>query len=180
LVANDAVSRYDGFLVAAGADHLLVPLLRSYVGRKPVAGIFQASLSVALHLVLPGTRFGIVTTGKQYEAMLADGVAAFLGGDGAAVFGGAVASGVSADEVGNEAVVRSKVAAATRRLVEGGQVSVVCLGGAILVNCERWVREACVDVLGEENGMNVRIVDQMLAGVTTLDGLARMAIAFDY
>ena len=115
--------------------------------------------------------------------MLTNGVRKFLGTrEGVldpAVFGGVAATGIAA-EVGNEAVVKGNVMEATKRLVEGGDVSVVILDVAILVGLEQSARESCVEVLGEEKGKMVRIVGQMLAGVTTLDGLARVAAAFDY
>ncbi|KAK9242007.1 hypothetical protein V1506DRAFT_509858 [Lipomyces tetrasporus] len=69
---------YDGFLIACYADHMLTPLLQSFLGSKPVTGIFEASVSTALRLLAPGYQFGILTTGKPYEAMLAEGIKRLL------------------------------------------------------------------------------------------------------
>lgn len=176
------MANYDGFLIAAYGDHLLVPFLQSHVGRKPVVGIFQASITMALQLVRPNSKFAIITTGQQYEAMLSAGVRKFLGiADGIPdpdVFGGVAATGITAGEARESASL--KIKEATRRLLRTGNISVLCIGGAILIGLEQPVREACIEVLGEEKGKRVRLVDQLFAGMTTLDGLARIEACFDY
>lgn len=173
------ISQYDGFLVAGYADHLLVPLLQTHVPRtKTVCGIFQTSIATALQLLTPGEKFGIVTTGVQYEEMLKDGVARVLGATGGqcGLLSGVVATGLTYEETVAEerAVAKGKMMEATRRLLRDSDVGVICMGGVILVGMEPWVREACVEVLGEERGMAVRIVEQMRAGVAMLDGLCRI------
>jgi Asp/Glu/hydantoin racemase len=181
---KDVVDGYDGFLVAGYIDHSLVPLLQSHVGLKPVVGIFQATLTVSLQMITPGSKFGIITTGVQYEAMLTNGVRKFLGApDGSpdpTVFGGVVATAIAATELDNKDLLKQKVLVATHRLMKRGDVSVICLGGAILVGLENWVRQGCIEVLGEEKGKNIRLVDQMLAGITTVASLARIGAVSAY
>lgn len=145
-----------------------------------MVGIFEASVTTALHLVNPGTKFGIITTGHAYEAMLTEGVRRVLGigkgGRNSSFFGSVVATGISPDVLENEStvVIRSRVLDAVRAMVGAGDVGVICMGGVILAGLEGWVREACVEVLGPDIGEDVKVVDQMLAGVTTLHSLIKL------
>lgn len=97
----------------------------------------------------------------------------FLGtGKEANRFAGVVASGVDVDDLQRKtAVVKRKVVEATRKAVRLGNVGAICLGGVILVGMDEWVREACILELGEEIGGMVRVVDQLRAGIITLQGL---------
>src|SRR4051812_653051 len=47
----ELINDFDGFLGAAYGDHPVIRLLQSYVGEKPVVGIFDASVHAALQLV---------------------------------------------------------------------------------------------------------------------------------
>lgn len=91
-------------------------------------------------------------------------------------FGGVSATGIKVHDLStkSQGVVKSQVIEATRRLVRKGSVGAVCLGGAILLGMEGWVREACVMELGLEKGNDVRVIDQIVAGVMTLNSLARI------
>jgi Asp/Glu/hydantoin racemase len=155
-------------------------MLQSKVGRKPVVGMFQASVTTALHLLRPKSKFAIVTTTSGFIDHLNDAVNAMLGvgSEGSAVFTGVVASGITWDVLTKEPKEAAKqlMVDTVRNLVRGGDVSVVCLGGAILAGMSDWAQDACVQELGEEKGRLVRIVDPLLAGVVTLDGLIRMGI----
>jgi Asp/Glu/hydantoin racemase len=152
-------------------------MLQSFVGRKPVIGIFDSSITTALHLTLPNSKFGILTTGDNWTDPLVEGVKSFLGTREAtsisSIFGGVAATGVTIDDIGIESHIaaKAKVTKATRQLVRGGDISVVCVGGAILNGMENWIREACVAELGLESGERVQVVDQMLAGIMTLYSL---------
>jgi Asp/Glu/hydantoin racemase len=173
----DLIDDYDGFLGACYADHPLVRLLQSYVGNKPVVGIFDASIEAALSLVSSDSKFGILTTGQPFEVLLADGVKNLLrnhDGEGSqklAHFGGVVASEVGLDDTQVEA--KAKVTAATRRLVQNSKIDVICMGGVILAGMENWVYEACEAELGHTKGRVVKVVDQMLAGIWVLDAKLR-------
>jgi Asp/Glu/hydantoin racemase len=172
----EIVGDYDGFLGACYADHPLIRLLQSYVGTKPVVGIFDASILAGLQLVTPASKFGIVTTGATFEPLLADGVKLVLGhSEQLSRFSGVVASGVGIDDLhaGSQNLTREKIINATRRLLRASdlEVDVVILGGVILCGMEAWAREACELELGQEKGQKVKIVDQMLAGMLTLDAI---------
>jgi Asp/Glu/hydantoin racemase len=152
-------------------------MLQSKVGRKPVVGMFQASVTTALQFLLPQSKFAIVTTASSYVEHLADAVKALFGmGTGeSSVFAGVAASGITWDVLTKEPkeVAKRLMMDSVRELVKTGEVSVVCLGGAILVGMASWAQEACILELGEEKGRNVTIVDPLLSGVVTLDTSVR-------
>lgn len=134
---------------------------------KPVLGIFEASVTQALLLLLPGERFGIVTTGRDWEPVLAEAVARFLGG--ADRCAGVCGVGVSAGELEGEEV-GGRVKEAVGRLLGKGRVRVVCLGCAGMAGIGEAVKEAAREV-GEE----VRVVDGVRAAVVSVVGLIRCA-----
>lgn len=172
---------FDGFLAACYADHPLVRLLQSQVKDKPVVGIFDASVYAALRLVSPSSKFGIITTGAPYELLLSKGVSLLLDHNKQelARFAGVAASGVGlADLKSNDnpkpTTAKGKIMEATKCLLqgEGGHdVDVLCMGGVILTGMEDWVHEACEEVLGVVNGRRVKVVEQLAAGMLTLDAL---------
>lgn len=143
-----------------------MPLLRAAT-HKPVLGIFEASVTQALLLLQPGERFGIVTTGREWEPVLAEAVARFLGGVErcAGVCGvGVSAGGLEGEEVGG------RVKEAVERLLGKGGVRIVCLGCAGMAGMGEAVKEAARE-LGEE----VRVVDGVRAAVVSVVGLIRCA-----
>ncbi|KAF1995247.1 hypothetical protein P154DRAFT_445919 [Amniculicola lignicola CBS 123094] len=167
---------FDGFLAACYADHPIVRLLQSYVGSKPVVGIFDATVVAALQLSNAGSTFGIITTGVAYEALLSGGVVKLLRGNEAllAKFSGVAASGIGMEDLlpGWEDVAKEKIMEATTRLLRSAdKVDVLLMGGVILTGMERWVHEACALELGSVEGGKVKVVDQLLAGMVMLDGL---------
>lgn len=48
------------------------------------------------------------------------------------------------------------------------------VSAAGMAGMERWVREACIEELGYEDGKRVKIVDGVLAGVVWLEETLRM------
>jgi Asp/Glu/hydantoin racemase len=168
---------FDGFLGACYADHPIVRLLQSYVGNKPVVGIFDASIMAALQLVGPDTKFSIVTTGLPFEALLSNAVKQLLGhSDQVSCFGGVFASGVGLNDLHPDSrhAAREKMMAATTQLVRtANNIDVIIMGGVILAGMEGWVHEACELELGVEKGRQLKVVDQFLAGMLILDSLLR-------
>lgn len=177
----DLAPAYDGFLAACYADHPVVRLLQSQVGSKPVVCIFHASIYAALQLAgpNPAAQFGIITTATIYETLLTSAVKMILRSNKQALarFAGVAASGVGLAEVQVDEVTdlkqqaetaRSKVKTATKKLLrsqKGGQV--LCMGGVVLAGMEHWVHEACE----EEGRPGILVVDQLAAGMLTLDAL---------
>lgn len=168
--------------MACYSQHPLVPLLKDEKGittaRKPVTGIFEASVATSLQLIHPNEKFGIVSTGKVWEEILTAAVEAYLGTDGTDVskrFAGVETTGLNATELHDmpQDEVRKRMKEATKRLVKRGDVGAVCLGCAGMAGMDEMVREACVEELGDEKGRRVRIVDGVVAGVAWLEGAVR-------
>lgn len=179
---DEFLKPYAGVLIACYSVHPLVSMLRTPAlfghHNTPVVGIFEASVSLALSVLGPGQRFGIVSTGKVWEASLTRGVEDLLGsqrGGAGSRFKGVETTGLSATELHTvgRAEVEARMKEATKRLVRDGDVGAVCLGCAGMAGMDVMVREACVEVLGEEEGRKVRIVDGIKAGMAILDGLTR-------
>jgi Asp/Glu/hydantoin racemase len=126
-------------------------------------------------LLGPGEKFGIVSTGKVWEELLGTAVRELLGGESESPrFGGVTTTGLSAKELHDlpADVVRERMVDATRRLLRGGDVRVVCLGCAGMAGMNDIVREAAILELGQE-GHKVHIVDGVLAGASILRSFVR-------
>ena len=175
--------------------------------KKPivVVGIFEASVAASL-MVLGGggtsmmktdegagehsgkkeeekerEAFGIISTGKVWEALLSKGVYEMLGVRAlddispasssslpCARFAGVETTGLNATELHDapQDEVKRRIQDATRRLVKLGNVRVVILGCAGMAGMEEWVGEVV------DRG-KVRIVDGVKAGVGALQMLIR-------
>jgi Asp/Glu/hydantoin racemase len=126
-------------------------------------------------LLGPDEKFGIVSTGKVWEELLGTAVRELLGGESESPrFGGVRTTGLSAKELHDlpADVVREQMVDATRRLLRGGDVRVVCLGCAGMVGMNDIVREAAILELGQK-GHKVHIVDGVLAGASILRSFVR-------
>ncbi|KAF1921618.1 hydantoin racemase-like protein [Ampelomyces quisqualis] len=178
---QQTLSRHDAFLVACYSHHPLVALLKDQPAiqsaRKPVTGIFEASVSTSLQAIHPDESFGIVSTGKVWEDILTAATAAFLGtgSEASRRFAGVETTGLHASDLHDAPVeeVRRRIKEAVKRLLGRGRVGAVCLGCAGMAGMDGMVREACVEELGEVDGKRVRIVDGVLAGVAWLQGAVR-------
>ncbi|KAJ6262170.1 hypothetical protein Dda_2975 [Drechslerella dactyloides] len=150
-----------GFVVACYSEHPLVPLLRQYT-KKPVVGIFEASITHALLLKGPGG-WGIVTTGKIWEDLLSIGVGNFVGEEGNG-FEGVESTGMTATELHSveEDEVKSRIGEAVVRLVGRGDVRVICLGVAMGLKVE-WFRTASL------TGLLLRVVAASLLASQNLE-----------
>ena len=156
-------------------------------------GIFEASITAALNLLVPnsGLKFGVVTTGKAWEEPLSYGVRSFLAGGKESEgdpprlekrFVGVESTGLSARELHDvdEKEVKDRIRRSTSRLLskagagEGKEdVGVVCLGCAGMTGFDDAVRLGCMDYYGEEGMRKVKVVDAVKAGVVMLQGLIR-------
>ncbi|CAG5180829.1 uncharacterized protein ALTATR162_LOCUS9455 [Alternaria atra] len=170
---KDLLDRHDAFLVACYSQHPLVPLLKQEAAvkntRKPVTGIFEASVAASLQAIHPDEKFGIVSTGKVWESILTDATTAFLGTGTEANkrFAGVETTGLNATDLHDAPAeeVRKRMKDAVKRLLKKGGVGAVCLGCAGMAGMDEMVREACVEELGESEGGRVRIVDGVMAGL---------------
>lgn len=145
--------------------------------RKPVTGIFEASVSTSLQIIHPDEKFGIVSTGKVWEDILTEATIAFLGtgSEASKRFAGVETTGLNATDLHDAPAdeVRKKMKDAVKSLLKKGKVGAVCLGCAGMSGMDQMVREACVEELGEVDGKSVRIVDGVMAGVAWLEGAIR-------
>lgn len=175
------LDRYDAFLVACYSQHPLVSLLKEEpsikANRKPVTGIFEASVGASLQSIHPEEKFGIVSTGKVWEDILTEATVQFLGtsSDAGKRFAGVETTGLNATDLHDAPAeeVRQKMKDAVKRLLRKGKVGAICLGCAGMAGMDQMVREACIEELGQEEGHRVRIVDGVMAGVAWLEGAIR-------
>ncbi|KAF2825622.1 hydantoin racemase-like protein [Ophiobolus disseminans] len=178
---RQALERHDGFLVACYSQHPLVPLLKEEsvvkAARKPVTGIFEASVSTSLQVIHPDEKFGIVSTGKVWEDILSEATVAFLGtgSEASKRFAGVETTGLTATDLHDAPAeeVRKRMKDAVKRLLKKGSVGAICLGCAGMAGMDQMVREACIEELGEVDGQRVRVVDGVVAGVAWLEGAIR-------
>lgn len=159
----------------------------------PVTGIFEASLLASLSLLgSPVTSdvvatsdhgepesqtsmWGVVTTGKFWEAHLSDGVKAFLGQrseDANSKFAGVESTGLDAGDFHGGVkpeVIRQKLKEATNRLLSKGAVNCVVMGCAGMAGLEDIIREAAKEKYGKEAGDKLFVIDGVKAGVGLLE-----------
>jgi len=179
---------YGAFLVACYSVHPLVSMLRSKVNpHTHVSGIFEASITTALSLLPPPRlekkdqvyeKFGIVSTGKYWEKALSDGVMNLMGVEDLKKcqrFKGVETTGLNASELHTAPpeLVRKKMMEATKRLVKGRDVKVICLGCAGMAGMDDIVQEALVEELGQSEAKRVYIVDGVKVGIGLLESLVR-------
>jgi len=174
------LDQHDGYLVACYSKHPLVSILKGESvngGRKPVTGIFEASVSTSLQIIHPDEKFGIVSTGKVWEQILSEAVVDFLGtgSEASKRFAGVETTGLTATDLHDAPAdeVRKRMKDAVKRLLKKGSVGAICLGCAGMSGMDEMVREACVEELGKEQGNRVKIVDGVVAGVAWLEGAVR-------
>ncbi|KAM3513547.1 hypothetical protein MY11210_002834 [Beauveria gryllotalpidicola] len=166
---------YDAILVACFSVHTLVSKL-SLMTTAAVTGIFEASILTSLSIIAPpggSESWGIVTTGAFWEKHLGDGVKAFLGQ--AAVqtndrFAGTFSSGLTAGDFHtvSPAHVQAKLKDATVRLLKSSNVRCVVMGCGGMAGLESIIRDAALEVYGQERGQSVYVVDGVRAGLLQL------------
>ena len=153
-------------------------LRRALVERKKrnavATGIFEASVAACLQSIDVDEKFGIVSTGKQWEGIMDDAVANLLGSNTSLRYAGTETTALSAVELHTTAKseVDKRMKDATKRLLAKG-TRAICLGCAGMAGMDQTVREACVEYLGEDDGSRIRIVDGVISGFIHLDGTLR-------
>ncbi|KAK0629444.1 Asp/Glu/hydantoin racemase [Bombardia bombarda] len=189
LTSTGALQQYDAVLVACFSVHPLVHRLAELQGSRGklvVTGIFEASIQASLALLTtppldtaPPRKWGIVTTGKFWEAHLTRGVDKFLGVDAGSAnskFAGVETTGLTAGDFHGHvdpAVIKQKLTEATKRLLDQGAVDCVVMGCAGMAGLEDIIRAAAVEKYGLERGNQVFIIDGVRAGVGLLEQTVR-------
>jgi len=163
--------------------HPLVQRLARDNPHLAVTGIFEASVLATLSLLGPpvpdddgeSRMWGVVTTGKFWEAHLTAGVKHFLGQkteEPNLKFGGIESTGLNAGDFHggvDPAVIRQKLKEATQRLLGKGPVECVVMGCAGMAGLEDIIRDATADKYGKEQADKLFVVDGVLAGVGLLE-----------
>lgn len=179
---KDHLVKYDGFLVGCYSQHPLVQQLRRAIAEeglegKAVTGIFEASVAICLQSLDVQDKFGMVSTGKQWEKILTEAVEGMLGARGSERYAGTETTGLNADELHStpKAEVDRRIKEATKGLLSRGARS-ICLGCAGMAGMNETVREACSEELGDKEGRRVKIVDGVIGGVIYLEGALRAGL----
>lgn len=119
--------------------------------------------------------WGVVTTGKFWEAHLSDGVKLLFGQkprEPNSKFGGVESTGLNASDFHggvDPAVIRQKLKEAVHRLLSKGSVECVVMGCAGMAGLEDIIRDATVEKNGKEEADKLFVVDGVLAGVGLLE-----------
>lgn len=171
------ILKVDGILVACFSLHPLTSslMLDSKVSsaRTSVTGIFEASVLTALSCIGEGQQWGIVTTGKFWEAHLTHGVHQVLGSSregGNEKFAGVESTGLNASDFHDGVdprVIEARLKYATKRLLERGNVTCIIMGCAGMAGLERLIRSAAEDHY-RELGLNF---EEKMAGLLVIDGV---------
>ncbi|KAH7885969.1 Asp/Glu/hydantoin racemase [Phlebopus sp. FC_14] len=174
------MDQYDGFVVACYSLHPLVGMLKRQT-KKPVVGVFEASITACLQLLEASQKFGIVSTGKIWETLLTTGVSLILGAsDGGTRFAGVQTTGFSAIELHEAPLkdVQRRMKEATKRLIQTNHndVAAICLGCVAMADMRTVVREACIEEFGETVGSQIRIVDGFTAATGIVQGLIGLSV----
>ncbi|KAI0179404.1 Asp/Glu/hydantoin racemase [Hypoxylon sp. FL1284] len=181
---------YSGVLVACYSVHPLVPFLEEKMATTTegtgaaVTGIFEASITAAMMQLSTNSSWGIVTTGKFWEAHLARGVLDFLGigGDSEATtstrFAGVESTGLNASDFHHGVdpeVVRRKLKEATLRLLrKADKVTCIVMGCAGMAGLEDIIRSAAAEEYGHSWAYRTLcVIDGVREGIRQLDMIIR-------
>jgi Asp/Glu/hydantoin racemase len=169
----------EAILVCCYSRHPLVPALRDVLAqseRPPVVvtGIFEASIATCLQSIDFTEKFGIVSTGEQWQGILNEAVAGILGSGNSTRYAGTETTALNATELHTTPrdEVDKRMKDATKRLLSRG-ARAICLGCAGMAGMDRTVREACIEHLGEGDGRRIMIVDGVVSGLNYLQGMLR-------
>ncbi len=121
---RDHYMDHDGFLVCCYSDHPLIYKLRE-ITKKPVLGIFQASVTYAV--TTSPSKFGILTSTSSWESILDQAVKGFFGGVDVPLFTGTVASNINVLKLGDPKYFK--------KLVERAKICVDAGAKTILLGC---------------------------------------------
>ncbi|KAB8338760.1 hypothetical protein FH972_021705 [Carpinus fangiana] len=175
ILTDEILQGYDAFIVACYSKHNLVESIEELSvvkkARKPVFGIFPASVDSSLRVIGAQEKYGIVSTGKYWESALSEAIKEMKRTEAYDRFAGVETTGLTATELHDvpAEIVHAKLTDATRRLVKSGDVGAVCLGCAGMAGMDETVRKACVLELGQAKGEAVKIIDGVIAAVELID-----------
>jgi Asp/Glu/hydantoin racemase len=152
LIKHNALSGYDGFLVAWYSEHPLVESLREKTSR-PVLGIFQASISWAC---LRNRRFGIITTASCGDT-LDESVGRTIDSS-SPKFRGTVSNQETGNVYGDRWITEAAL-----KLVGDRKCRVLILGDVRILQSDQAVRSAV--------GKSAEVINPVRVGIHLLAGL---------
>lgn len=188
LQETDLLKDYDGALVSCYSVHTLVDRIAMAThDRFPVTGIFEASILATLPLLQRGqggegratVGWGIVTTGKFWEDHLTAGVKRYLGQSVEhhnSWFLGVHSTGLDAADFHGDVspeLIRSRLEAATGRLLHEGHVQCVIMGCAGMAGLEDMVRSTIRDEYPQGLAETVYVIDGVRAGIGVLEQMVK-------
>lgn len=164
-------------LVACYSDHPLVRLFNSMVSNISkvsnaptlglrAMGILEASVIKALESIQPNEKFGIITTGKDWEPLLSQAVISLLGESNRDRFAGVIGTGLGVLEFhgGDPTNVEKLMAQAAVELTSRGATA-ICLGCAGMSGLHSNLWNA---VNEKDKPEKVKVIDGVIAGVQLL------------
>ncbi|KXS97522.1 hypothetical protein AC578_4606 [Pseudocercospora eumusae] len=176
---------YNAFLICCYSQHPLIAELRTaaLLSSSPsssniiITGIFESSIATVLQILNTYDAFGIVSTGAQWREILDDAVQELLGTKASERYIGTETTGLNANELHTapKEEVDARMKVATKKLLEAG-AKAICLGCAGMSGMDGTVREACIELLGEEQGKRIKIVDGVVCGAAFLEGALRAGL----
>ncbi|KAI0871523.1 hydantoin racemase [Hypoxylon argillaceum] len=177
---NNGPHKIDGIVVACFSLHSLVGELPREWPNTAITGILEASVAAAIPLLGAGQKWGIVTTGAYWEEHLAIAVRSVLGAgprDANVKFAGVRSTGLNASDFHHgidPAVIREKLKAATKSLLDVGNVAVIVMGCAGMVGLEDIIRETACEKRGEEFAYStLHVIDGVRAGIMQVDQMIK-------
>lgn len=184
---------HDAFLVACFSRHPLVGKLQAEINQRKaksraqaVTGIFEASVTTAMTIAgaVPHKKWGVISTEHSWRQWTDEAVGDFLGvAEPRKTMGrylGCETIGVQAEELEGKDHLFLEIAVKTalKTLLQGEDVSVsgapaIILGCAGLGLLEGAIKKCSKEVLGEECGTELVIVDGVKVGIGSLITLIR-------
>jgi len=155
----DSYMDHDGFLICCYSDHPLIYKLRE-ITKKPVLGIFQASVTYAV--TTSPSKFGILTSTSSWEPILNEAVKGFFGNVDVPLFTGTVASNINVLKLGDPKYFK--------KLIERAQICVDAGAKTILLGCAGL---SGLEEKLEAEFDGVRFIDSVKFGSELLNTLVR-------
>jgi Asp/Glu/hydantoin racemase len=154
------LDQHDAFLIASYSDHPLIYTLKEHT-RKPVLGIFQASVLHAL--AYGGERFAIITTTNVWKQALDDAILLMLGSHLRHV--GTYPTGLEIVDFINHSTSMYKILSESAIKAVSNGAKTIILGCAAMSGMDSLIKDAVGD--------DIQVIDGVVAGTELLVGLIR-------
>lgn len=160
--------------MACFANHTLTSELQRRLAPKPVIGIFDSGIITCYENLLPGRKFAVLTTSKEWEEPLNIAINRILEifPGGPATFAGVIGTGVTAGVLAGQPpeTIRDMFEDAVKQAISLG-VTTICVGGVILSINYEMVKEACIVALGSQTTPEMNVIEPIATGILVLRNL---------